>query len=110
MFVTTPTKYTIVPQDSTTYISCNAAESTNLQWRIRLVESSDNFFDFSFRERLNMHGFYEDTNSTNTNIRLVITNSNESMRSNRTVIRCVDGGLAQIPTIFETTFVEYGKW
>ena len=101
---------TFVPQGSSIHINCTANSGQSPLWSIRLTDSSDNFLHFPFpasQDLLNNHGFYEIPQDDSEIIRLIV---NSTQDNNGTLIRCIDGGSLESPTIYETTLIVYGRY
>ena len=104
--------YTYIPQGSTVHMKCTATnDGQSPFWSIKLRES-ENFRSFlePFSKRfLNDDGFYEvrqDNSNTNGVLQMII---NDTQQINETVIRCVDGGSLESPTMLETIIIVYSK-
>ena len=109
-------KCTFVPLNTTVTVhmicSDRSANSADLQWQIKLSESSANPHTISNNHNnllLNAYGYQVLPSESNHSILLDIQINNTHDMNNKNVISCVNAGLKNIPTIQNTTLVMYGK-
>ena len=107
-------EFTYVPQGSTIYINCTGESGQTPAWSVRLTETALYLNQFSNPSNvvvLNSRGFYEinlPSDGSDQNVVQLLVNST-AHQNNRTLVRCADVASVNIPTLFETTLVIYGK-
>ena len=106
--------FTYVPQGSAIYFDCTGESGQSPAWSVRLTETAENLHQFSnpsSKTILNSRGYYEiilPSNGSDQNVVQLLVNST-SDENNMTFVNCADVASLEIPILFETTLVIYGK-
>ena len=100
---------TYIPLGSSVYITCTSTrQDQSPVWSITLTNSTNAVvFSDQTETDLNNLGFYEVNYSGSRTIQLLLNGSRNGI--NQTTVKCIDILGREVPTLYETVLVVYGK-